>query len=70
MELKQIFKENVKFYRKQLKMTQSELAKKSGLSANYIGEIERTGRKATLDTVEKIAIGLNVETSLLLTKKK
>ena len=69
MELKQIFKENVKFYRKQLKMTQGELAKKSGLSSNYIGEIERTGRKATLDTVEKIAFGLNVEASILLIQR-
>lgn len=70
MELKQIFKENVKFYRKQLKMTQGELAKKSGLSSNYIGEIERTGRKATLDTVEKIALGLNVDPSILLIERK
>lgn len=70
MELKQIFKENVKFYRKQLKMTQGKLAKKSGLSSNYIGEIERTGRKVTLDTVEKIALGLNVDPSILLIERK
>lgn len=70
MELKQIFKENVKFYRKQLKMTQGELAKKSVLSSNYIGEIERTGRKVTLDTVEKIALGLNVDLSILLIERK
>lgn len=69
MELKQIFKENVKFYRKRLKMTQGELAKKSGLSSNYIGEIERTGRKATLDIVEKIALELNVEASILLIQR-
>lgn len=69
MELKQIFKENVKFYRKRLKMTQVELAKKSGLSSNYIGEIERTGRKATLDIVEKIALELNVEASILLIQR-
>lgn len=38
----------------------------SDLSTNYIGEIERTNRKVTIDTVEKIAKGLNVDPSLLL----
>lgn len=32
--------------------------------------IERTGRKATLETVEKIANGLNMEPSLLLIPRK
>ena len=57
MSLKDVFKENVKYYRKQLKLTQESLAKLSGVSTNYIGEIERTGRKATLETIEKVANG-------------
>ena len=70
MNLKDVFKENVKYYRKQLNLTQESLAKLSGLSTNYVGEIERTGRKATLETVEKIAKGLNMEPSLLLIPRK
>lgn len=66
MSLKDVFKENVKYYRKQLKLTQESLAKLSGVSTNYIGEIERTGRKATLETIEKVANGLNIDPSLLL----
>ncbi len=70
MSLKDVFKENVKYYRKQLKLTQESLAKLSGVSTNYIGEIERTGRKATLETIEKVANGLNIDPSLLLVSRK
>lgn len=70
MSLKDVFKENVKYYRKQLKFTQESLAKLSGVSTNYIGEIERTGRKATLETIEKVANGLNIDPSLLLVSRK
>ena len=70
MNLKDVFKENVKYYRKQLNLTQESLAKLSGVSTNYIGEIERTGRKATLETIEKVANGLNIDPSLLLVSRK
>ena len=70
MSLKDVFKENVKYYRKQLKLTQESLAKLSGVSTNYIGEIERTGRKATLETIERVANGLNIDPSLLLVSRK
>ncbi len=70
MSLKDVFKENIKYYRKQLKLTQESLAKLSGVSTNYIGEIERTGRKATLETIEKVANGLNIDPSLLLVSRK
>lgn len=70
MSLKDVFKENVKYYRKQLKLTQESLTKLSGVSTNYIGEIERTGRKATLETIEKVANGLNIDPSLLLVSRK
>ena len=70
MSLKDVFKENVKYYRKQLKLTQESLAKLSGVSTNYIGEIERTGRKATLETIEKVANGLNIDPSLLLVSRR
>ena len=70
MSLKDVFKENVKYYRKQLKLTQESLAKLSGVSTNYIGEIERTGRKATLETIEEVANGLNIDPSLLLVSRK
>lgn len=69
MTLRQIFRNNVKYYRKQLKISQEKLAELSDLSTNYIGEIERTNRKVTIDTVEKIAKGLNIDPSLLLVNR-
>lgn len=66
MTLKQIFRDNVKFYRKELKLSQEKLAELSNLSTNYIGDIERTNRKITIDTIEKIANGLGIDPALLL----
>lgn len=66
MKLRMIFKNNVKFYRKKLKLSQEKLAELSDLSTNYIGDIERTNRKVTIDTIEKVASGLGVDPSVLL----
>lgn len=70
MTLRQIFKENVKYYRQHLKLSQEKLAELSNLSTNYIGEIERSNRKVTIDTIERISKGLGVDASLLLTDRK
>lgn len=66
MTLRQIFRDNVRFYRKELKLSQEKLAELSNLSTNYIGDIERTNRKITIDTIEKIANGLGIDPALLL----
>ena len=70
MTLRQIFRANVKFYRKQRDISQEKLAELSELSTNYIGDIERTNRKVTIDTIEKVAKGLNIDPSLLLVNRK
>ena len=66
MSLREVFRDNVKHYRKKKKLSQDQLAEMSNLSTNYIGDIERTNRKVTIDTIEKISKGLNVEAHLLL----
>ena len=70
MTLRQVFRDNVKFYRKELKLSQEKLAELSNLSTNYIGDIERTNRKITIDTIEKIADGLGIDPALLLRDRK
>lgn len=70
MSLREVFKENVKYYRKQLNISQERLAELSNLSPNYIGDIERTDRKVTIDTIEKIAKGLGIDPVLLLVKHR
>ncbi len=68
MDLREIFRKNVKSFRKSKNLTQEQLAELCDLSTNYIGDIERNRRKVTIDTIEKIANGLKISPSDLLDK--
>lgn len=70
MTLRQIFRQNVKYYRKKFRLSQEKLAELAGLSTNYIGDIERTNRKVTIDTIEKISKALNIPPVDLLSMHK
>lgn len=65
-------RQNIKKYRQLKKMTQQELADASYLSHGYIREIESMtmGTTFSLDAVEKIANGLNIEIKLLFEEPK
>ncbi len=52
--------EKVRMVRKQRGLTQEELAEKAGLQNTYIGGIERGERNISLETLEKVAKGLEV----------
>lgn len=41
-------------------MSQEKLAEKSGLHNTYIGQIERGEKNASLETIEKLANGLDI----------
>jgi transcriptional regulator with XRE-family HTH domain len=56
---------NIKNLRQKSGMTQQDLADKLNLSLNFIGKIEVAFSKPSLDTVIKIAEGLNVSVSEL-----
>ncbi|MBM7607302.1 transcriptional regulator with XRE-family HTH domain [Lysinibacillus composti] len=49
---------NIKEIRKSKKMTQDELAEKCGLQTSYLAAVERGDRNVTLQTLEKIIVGL------------
>ena len=68
--LRKTFRDNLKYYRRKSRLSQERLAELSNLSANYIGEIERTDRKVTIDTVEKIAKGLKIDPYILLVPRR
>lgn len=51
---------NIKEIRKQKKMTQEELAEKCGLQTSYLAGVERGDRNITLQTLEKITAGLDI----------
>lgn len=57
--------QRIRNYRLQSKLSQEELAEKCGLHPTYIGQVERGEKNATLESISKIAGGLNVPLSTL-----
>jgi len=58
--------DNVRKARNEAGLTQLELAKKSGLSTNYISRIERADVSPTVETLEKLAKALKIKSSSIL----
>lgn len=56
----------IRIQRRYLNMTQGELAKRIGVSASYIGHLERGTRQASLETLVMLANELDVSTDYLL----
>lgn len=66
--IEQEFGLRVKSLRNMLRISQEELAFRSGLNRNYISDIECGRRNVSLKAIEKIAIGLNVTIDTLFIK--
>lgn len=54
------FGERIKEERLKQKLSQEQLASKTGVHRTYIGMIERAEKNITLETIEKIAKALNL----------
>lgn len=61
---------NIKKFRKELNLTQSELAKKSNISRTYLSDVENDRYNPSLDTLKDIASALSLDTEILLTGQK
>lgn len=55
------FGDKIRSVRKNLKLSQEELADKAGLHRTYIGMIERGEKNITLLNIEKLAKALDVD---------
>lgn len=66
--IQEIFAANLRAYRKQARLTQEELAERSGLHRTYIGGIEQQRINVSLKNIEKIASALGVDPALLFIK--
>ncbi|GHH98634.1 helix-turn-helix domain-containing protein [Neobacillus kokaensis] len=55
--------EVIKALRKTLKLTQEELAERSGLNRTYISLLEREGRRPSFETIVSLAYGFQMELS-------
>ena len=65
-----LVRKNIRDVRHEKKMTQAELAKRTGLCAGFIGDLERGTRGLTLPTLVKIANALEVPASRLIPTEK
>lgn len=67
-EVKKEFGDLVRNARKSKKMTQEDLADKSGLHSTYIGQIERGRRNPSLINIHKLMRALNTSISVIFPK--
>lgn len=54
---------NIRKQRKKLNLTQENIAEVANISSNFLGQIERGTKKASLETIQKIANGLKIPVS-------
>lgn len=67
-EIAQTVGKRIRVQRNSKKLTQEGLAERSGLHATYIGQLERGEKNATLESIEKIALALNIPLAKLFEK--
>lgn len=65
MDLKEVVAINLRRIRHAKKMTQEELAEAAGLSARYVGDIERADKSPSVSVLGRIADALMIEPSEL-----
>lgn len=56
----------IRYYRKERNLTQEKLAEICNLHPTYIGQLERGEKNATVESIYRIAKGLNIPISKLL----
>ncbi|NRR29048.1 helix-turn-helix transcriptional regulator [Oxalobacteraceae bacterium] len=65
-EAQHLFAKNMKRFRLAKSLTQEKLAEYAGLHTNYISSVERGERNISICNIERIALGLGVPMSDLL----
>jgi transcriptional regulator with XRE-family HTH domain len=70
MDLKEVMAINLRRIRHDKRLTQEELADRSGLSARYIGAIERSAVSASVTVLGQIADALGVDPSELVVQPR
>ena len=60
------FGQNLKAIRKRMKLTQTEMAERIGISQSYLADIEHNRKNISLAVVLRIAKGLNISVNKLI----
>lgn len=68
----ELIAKNIKYYRKEKKLTQAQLAEKTGYSHEFIRRIEAPNSKKnfSIDAVSNIANALNINIEILFEKRE
>lgn len=60
---------NLRLLRQAAGLTQEQLADLAGLDRNYVGKLEREENSPTVDTLESIALALQVDVERLIRRE-
>lgn len=66
IDIREIFSQNLKYYRIKSNISQEKLSEIAGLTDKYISDLERRLYDPSLKTIDSLANALNIETYLLL----
>ncbi|TKW65074.1 MAG: helix-turn-helix transcriptional regulator [Paracoccus denitrificans] len=69
MRLRSIIARNLRLQRQSARLTQEQLADLAGLDRNYIGKLEREENSPTVDTLEAIALALQIDVEAMLCRE-
>jgi len=61
----EIFRSNLKHYRKLIGLTQEELSELSGISHDYLSEIERGKKTPSFKRIDLLSKALNIDAYML-----
>ena len=64
-DIAKVLGQRIRNYRTSKGLSQEKLAELSGCHPTYIGQIERGEKNATIESIEKISVALNVSLSRL-----
>lgn len=66
MKLTAVFARNLRLCRQASGLSQERLAEFAGLDRNYIGKLEREESSPTLDTIEALAVAMQIDAEKLI----
>jgi transcriptional regulator with XRE-family HTH domain len=66
LSARELVAKNIRELRQERGWSQDELAARAGLHRTYIGTIERAEQGITVDSMEKLAVALNIKVARLL----
>jgi transcriptional regulator with XRE-family HTH domain len=68
LSARQLFARNIRLARKELGMSQEDMAEASGLHRTYVGDVERGERNISIDNMEKMAMAVRKSLAVLVSK--